>query len=146
MKYSWFGAVWRTEGSSQLVDGFWFGDQKNKILKQVNKAGFNNWKETATNSIEIQNIYNSIRKSQKEQDWKKVSLLSLKTAYTWRNTTSGWYLIRSNPNYPFYISAIKKNSCFIWLMHTDICENAADIQKFMEKVNEKHQIQLKSQF
>ena len=141
LTFRWFGAVWRYEANLKMVEGFWFSNHKEDIIQHV-KAKWGSWREV-TDPIEIKSVYESIREKQKQLDWKKRSLLSLKSVFSWRETTSGWYLIRSNNNYPFYISVVKKNRFFAWLMHADICENAADVDHFIENVNRAHNIKLK---
>jgi hypothetical protein len=141
LTYRWFGAVWRYEANLKMVEGYWFSTQKEDLIRHV-KEKLENWKEVA-DPIEIKNIYDNIRKKQQQLDWNKRSLLSLKSVFSWRETKSGWYIIRSNNNYPFYISVVKKNRFFAWLMHADLCENATDLNHFIENVNREHNIKLK---
>lgn len=143
LEYGWFGAIWSYTESTRRVEGYWFGHDKKDVITLAKKAGWQNWTES-TNSNELQDVYDAIRKKQKLSDWKRSSLFSLKAAYAWRNISSGWYIIRSTPSpyYPFYISAIRKNYCFVWLVHTDICENSNDLQLFIKKVNDQHHIKL----
>jgi hypothetical protein len=141
LTYRWFGAVWRYEADLKMVEGFWFSTQKEDFIEQV-KAKWENWSEV-TDPIEIKSIYEGIRNKQKQQDWKKRSLLSLKSVFSWRGTKSGWYILRSDLNFPFYISVIKKNRFFAWIIHADICESAADVNRFIENVNREHNIKIK---
>lgn len=141
LTYSWFGAVWRYEVNLKMVEGFWFSTQKEDVIKQVNTK-WENWREVA-DPIEIKSVYESIREKQKQLDWNKRSLLSLKSVFLWRVTTPGWYVIYSNHDYPFYISVVNKSRFFAWLVHADICENVTDLNHFIEKVNQEHNIKIK---
>jgi hypothetical protein len=136
LTYQWFGAVWSYEANLKKVEGFWFSTLKEDVIKNV-KAKWETWREVA-DPIEIKNVYESIREKQKQLDWNKRSLLSLKSEFSWRGTKSGWYILRSDQNYPFYISVVKKNRFFAWLVHADICENVTDVNHFIEKVNREH--------
>jgi hypothetical protein len=141
LTYKWFGAVWRYEANLKMVEGFWFSTQKEVVINQV-KEKWGNGSEI-TDPIEIKSIYEDIRKKQKQQDWKKKTLLSLKSVFSRRETKSGWYVIHSAHNYPYYISLVKKNRFFAWIIHTDICESIADETYFIERVNREHNITIK---
>ena len=141
LTHRWFTAVWRYEANLKMVEGFWFSAQKEDVIKQI-KAKWGNGREV-TDSIEIKSIYEVIRKKQKQQDWNKRTLLSLKSVFSGRGTKPGWYIVHSDPNYPFYISLVKKNRFFARIIHADICENAADERIFIEKINREHNIKIK---
>jgi hypothetical protein len=140
LTYRWFGAVWSYEANLKIVEGFWFSTQKEEVIKQI-KTKWENWREVA-DPIEVKSVYESIREKQRQQDWNKRTLLSIKSVFTWKGTTSGWYILRSNHNYPFYISVVKKNRFLAWLVHADICENVAEVNHFIEKVNREHNIKI----
>lgn len=140
LKYRWFGAVWRYQGSLKIVIGYWFGDSESEIRKQTQFYGHTHY--CGTN--DLQEVYSTIREIQKEQDWKQRSRLSFFTLFKspWRNVKLGWYILRSRKTYPFYVSAIQKKNFYIWLEHVSVCETEEHLNEFISKVNQEHNIQL----
>ncbi|MGG3466363.1 hypothetical protein ABES02_02190 [Neobacillus pocheonensis] len=142
LKYRWFGAIWKYQGSLKIVMGYWFGDSASEIRKQIQLYGHTHSCETK----DLQEVYSTIRDLQKEQDWKQRSRLSIFAIFKspWKDVKSGWYILRSRKTYPCYVSAIQKKKLSIWLEHVSVCETEEHLNEFLAKVNQEHNIQLRS--
>jgi hypothetical protein len=140
LKYRWLGAIWRYQGSLRIVMGYWFGESESEIRKQIQFYG----QTHSCDTKDLQEVYSTIQDLQKEQAWKQRSRLSIFAIFKspWKDVKSGWYILRSRKNYPFYVSAIQKKKFSIWLEHVSVCETEEHLNEFLAKVNQEHNIQL----
>lgn len=135
LEYRWFGAVWNFESNHRTVYAFWFGENKDHIIRQAAEAG---WKEYSYSQDEetVRTIYAQIRAQQREYDWRVRSRLPLKTIFVepWRNVQRGWCVIRSRDTYPFYVCAMRRKRFTVWIEHVALCETEPELQQFLHHV------------
>ncbi len=145
LSYRWFGCAWMVDGSLTVIIGFWFADSQYEVEKMSKRDG-QLQKACLANANEVKEMYDEIRRQQALQDWEKRSRLKWMTVFRnpWRSVKSGWYIIRSRKEFPYYVSAIYKGRCFAWIEHVSVCENEDDLHSFIKKVNQHHQIQLET--
>jgi hypothetical protein len=145
LKHRWFGAVWKCEETTQIILGYWFADNKEKLLKLILMSG---WEKPSPemNPQMVNKAYQAFRSVQQRQDWESRSLLPLRMAFTepWKRVKQGWYILKSNEGYPAHVSAIRKKRLLLWLEHVTVCENEEQLNQFIHQVNLRHQITLKS--
>lgn len=144
LSYRWFGAVWTEEAGNQTVLAFWFGNDRQDILDQAQREGWGVFVQTKDQQM-IQRIYQQIRSQQRVHDWNKCSRLPIHKAFTkpWKDVKPGWYVIRSRQQFPFYVSAIRRERYSMWMQHVGLCENQRELDHFLEQVNGEHGISLK---
>lgn len=143
LRYRWFGAIWKYEGNHQTVLGFWFGDNKRDVVEQAHDAGWISFVDS-NDPEATRSVYEHIRNRQREHDWGQRSRLALYTAFIkpWKDVPPGWYVIRSDRRFPFYVAAIRKTKFFVWLEHASVCETQRDVDIFLERVNREHGVKL----
>ncbi|MCZ8513563.1 hypothetical protein O9H85_14190 [Paenibacillus filicis] len=146
LQNKWFGAVWCYRDNLQMVMGYWFADSQTDLLNNVRKAGWTHWIDDAS-SIKLKKVYDSIRMEQEKLDWQRRSCLRLSAAFRkpWKHVKPGWYVLRSNRDFPTHVSAIQKKRYTVWLVHVAVCENEKDLFRFIERVQRQHSIKLYSE-
>lgn len=142
MKYRVFGATWKTIDGRKYILGYWFADNPNEIHRFTQEAGFSNTAKAKEN--EINEIYLSIRMEQDKDNWTKRSMLHLFSMMKkpWKDLRKGWYVLRSDANFPMVLTCIQKKRYSIWIEHIQVCETEADIKKFINLINTEHNIKL----
>jgi hypothetical protein len=145
LQYKWFGAVWCYKEDTKMVMRYWFAEKKCDLFYLLKNAGWEQW-TLETDPAEVNSVYRSLRSTQQKQDWECHSRLALRTAFCepWKDMKHGWYILRSNDGYPVHISALHKKKIFVWLEHVSVCESEEELQQFIDQVNLKHSITLKS--
>lgn len=90
-------------------------------------------------------IYRSIRNKQQEQDWETRQRLPVMTAFKkpWKNTPEGWYVLRSRETFPLHLSIVQKTKYSVWLEHSAVCENEAELTACITRAAQTHNLQLK---
>jgi hypothetical protein len=144
MRYRIFGAVWKSVDGGRYMLGYWFADQADGIYRCIQKEGFSNIMKAKEN--EINEIYCSIRMDQDKENWSKRKRLyvlpNVKTP--WSNISKGWYVLKSNSNFPIVLTCIQKRWFSIWIEHRKVCESEEDIKKFINSVNLEHNLNFTS--
>jgi hypothetical protein len=144
MKYRIFGAVWKIANDRKYVLGYWFVDRENEIHSAIQKAGFSDLIKSEKNQID--EIYRSIRMEQEKENWskrKRLHVLSIMKK-PWKDLRKGWYVLKSNTDYPMILTCIQKKRYSIWIEHIQVCETEEDIKRFLNLVNIEHNIKLTS--
>ncbi|WP_310225909.1 hypothetical protein [Paenibacillus qinlingensis] len=144
LHYEWFGVLWlEEENHFPIIVGYWFSKERSEITQDAILSGFSTWTEIGDHSM-IMRMYQSIRNKQKKQDWEKRTRLSLRTIFNspWNEVSPGLYLIKSRDTYPLHVSAILKKKFWVWLEHTAVCETKEELQAFMQRVHEEHQMEI----
>ncbi|MZQ85491.1 hypothetical protein GQF01_25565 [Paenibacillus sp. 5J-6] len=143
LDYEWFGVLWREEDNRYpTIVGYWFSKEKSEITQSVTRSGFSKWIEKSDHHI-ITNMYTSIRNKKKKQDWEHRTRLPILTIFKspWSEVPSGMYILKSRDTFPLHASAVCKKRFFVWLEHSAVCENEGELQSFMKRVQEDHQIE-----
>ncbi|MFD1177339.1 hypothetical protein ACFQ3W_13670 [Paenibacillus puldeungensis] len=142
LRYLRFGALWYEEHGQRLVVGYGFGESKIEILRQF---GAQASCQACMDMEIVHEIYQKIRKQQQEQDWSEHRQLPLLSAFKkpWRNMSSGWYVLKFQKSFPVHLSIVHKTKYTVWIEHSAVCENEAEIQCCIEKAAAAHHIDLK---
>ncbi|NEW08313.1 hypothetical protein GK047_20125 [Paenibacillus sp. SYP-B3998] len=145
LQHRWFGAVWTCKNKAQFLLGYWFADNRDKLMALMQLEG---WGKTSleANPLEVKKAYQVFRAAQHKQDWEHRSLLPLRLAFIepWKRVKLGWYIVKSNEGYPAHVSAVQKKRLLLWLEHVALCENEEQLEQFIHQVNLRHQIALKN--
>lgn len=137
-----FGALWYEENGYRSIMGYAFGDNKVDVLNQF--SNLSSCKE-CTDSNTVREVYMSIREKQQQQDWSTRLRFPIATVFKnpWKNTSTGWYVLRSRDTYPFHLSVVHKMKYQLWLEHSAVCENKPELLSFIEKAKRTHQVDLR---
>lgn len=140
LSYRWFGAIWYYQNGVRVICGYWFHDSKDEIVEQI----INTTSNYQLDHSSIKEIYIFIRQEQKRLDWERRSRLPffMRFRKPWRGSPSGWYILFSREQFPLVTTCIRKTNISIWIEHISVCEAKQDVDVFISKINEFHQIQL----
>jgi len=142
LNYVCFGALWFEEDHQRIIVGYAFGQAQIEALHHFASPSTC---EYCKDRKVIYEIYHHIRDRQQLQDWAAHRRFSWRTAFKkpWKDVATGWYVIRSRNTYPLHLSVIRKQKFQLWLEHTAVCENEAELLSCIEKVNATHHVDLK---
>lgn len=137
-----FGALWYEENGSRYILGYGFGDNKMEVLRQF--SNLSSCKECNDSNI-VYEVYTSLREKQQQQDWSNRLRFPLSAVFKdpWKNTPTGWYVLRSRDTYPFHLSVVHKKKYQLWLEHSAVCESNSEMLAFIEKTKLAHHVDLK---
>ncbi|MCI1858618.1 MAG: hypothetical protein LKI80_10725 [Sporolactobacillus sp.] len=139
LKYRWFGALWRQHESRKKVIRYWFADTKQEAFAHAETLG-----PTRREDGEVADIYRSFRRQQAKRDWTHHPVKPIGNANKepWRSKREGWYIIRLQKSFPCYAAAVRVNKLFVWLIHSAVCENESDVERFRKRVMFTHKIKI----
>lgn len=141
LEHSCFGAIWYEEDHHQYIVGYGFGTSQIEALSAFSaSSAYSTCKDLQV----IHQIYNSIREKQQVQDWsthKRFPLFSINHE-PWRSLKAGWYVLRSRRAFPLHLSIIRKTTFFVWLEHTAVCEDEAELIACINKAKQDHHLHL----
>jgi hypothetical protein len=142
LRYRVFGAVWKLVGGKKIILGYWFTDNESELQSVMKRAGFTDLMNS--NIGDINEVYQSIRFKQDQQNWSKRSKLPILSLLKkpWKNLEKGWYVVKSGANFPCILTCIQKNRYSIWIEHIQVCEHKSDEVKFIHLINAEHNIHL----
>ncbi|WP_088068185.1 hypothetical protein [Gottfriedia luciferensis] len=141
MTYRFFGAVWKFQNGYRYIIGYWFAESKEELMNIIETG---HGKKLIKQNEQINEVYFTIREKQELELWQKRIKLSNKVvnqAY-WRRKKTGWYLIKSNKNFPCLITCFQKTNKDIWIKHIAICEFDYDLKRIINLINLENGIQL----
>ncbi|NOU78984.1 hypothetical protein GC101_08825 [Paenibacillus sp. LMG 31459] len=117
LEFSSFGVLWYEEGKQRYV-------------------------VSCSNEQVLYNIYTSIRDKQQERDWQTRKRLALWTAFKepWKSMPDGRYVLRSRDKFPLHLSVVRKTKYSIWLEHTVVCENEAQLTSYLAGAKQTHHL------
>lgn len=58
----------------------------------------------------------------------------------WKDWKKGWYILKSESKFPCILTCIQKKRYAIWIEHVHVCESESDIKKFINLINNEHNI------
>lgn len=142
LEYSSFGAFWYVENNQRYIVGYGFGAAQLAVLAQFRAFSAH---LTCSDKQILYDIYRSIRNKQQEQDWGTRKRLPVMTAFKnpWKNTPEGWYVLRSRETFPLHLSIVQKTKYFVWLEHSAVCENEAELTACITRAEQTHNLQRK---
>jgi hypothetical protein len=142
MRYRVFGAVWKSIDGKKIILNYWFGDSEDEIQFDVKNAGYSEF--NLSNIEDLNEVYQSIRLEQDQQNWSKRSKLPIFTIWKrpWKDLKKGWYVLNSTNDFPMVLTCIRKKQFSIWIEHIQVCEAQEDIRIFLNLVNKEHNIKL----
>ncbi|SDG11359.1 hypothetical protein SAMN04488542_12649 [Fontibacillus panacisegetis] len=141
LELSSFGALWYEEDNQRYIIGYGFGARQiAKLTLFCNSPAY----VTCNDERLINEIYKSIREKQHAQDWSTRKRLPLMTAFKepWKSMNRGWYILRSRSFFPLHLSIVQRTKHSVWLEHTAVCENEAELANYLTKAEEAHQLRL----
>ena len=142
LRYRVFGAVWKLVDGKKIILGFWYADNEGELQCAIKSAGFTDI--INSNFDDINEVYQSIRFEQDQQNWSKRSKLPILTILKkpWKDFRKGWYVIKSSANFPCILTCIQKKRYSVWIEHIKVCETKSDAVKFINSINAEHNIHL----
>lgn len=139
LKYRYFGALWKRYGMKIKVMRYWFADTKEAALAPAARFG-----KTTRIDGEVETIYQTFRQKQAIQDWTHHSLKPIGRSGRdpWREKKRGWYIVRLQNTFPCYAAAVHVKKFYVWVDHSCVCENEADVSHFTQRVKAYHEIRI----
>lgn len=135
LKVRAFAAIWHIDGEKRVVDAWRFADSQDAAIR---------WVQTEVPSLGYQSemrqdadeVYQQVRQEQASKDWgirftlPKSSALRLAVSSQKR----GWHVLRSAASYPCIAAAAAVGFLGVSVRHVRICEEATDLDQFMDAV------------
>ncbi|MEC0167329.1 hypothetical protein [Paenibacillus graminis] len=143
LEHSSFGALWYEEKDQRYIVGYGFGASQIEILTEFSTSSA---LITCTDLQIIHQIYQSIRNKQQEQDWSAHRRFPLLTFLRepWKSMSPGWYILRSRKAFPLHLSIVQRTNYAVWLEHTAVCEDEAELAACIAKAEQIHHLHIKS--
>ncbi|WP_410768830.1 hypothetical protein [Fontibacillus sp. BL9] len=137
LEYTNFGAFWYEKDKRRYIVGYGYGASQIDKLSQFCKSSAY---FTCTDQQVIYDIYRSIRDKQQALDWSMRKRLSLLSAFKepWRNMDEGWYILQSRNRFPLHLSVVRRKKYGVWLEHSAVCENEAELMEYIAKAKQAH--------
>ncbi len=141
MCYRQFGAVWQIKNGYTHIIGYWFCDNENDLIKNINSG---QWANLINQGERISDVYQAIRKEQEKELWEVNVKLPKKimSQDNWREQKPGFYIVKSSEHFPCSLTCFIKTKNSLRIKHIFICESQNDISKGIDLINIQHNITL----